>query len=118
MSFVIDLTPTDFDKYGNINSKKLDGKMGMVAFTTSWCGHCNRLKKPYGDTAKILGGSFPMFNFDCEKYQEFSSKLGINGYPTIKYIVKSGKLSIDFSGERTVDSLLDDICKKSKQCRR
>jgi len=116
---VIELTPNDFDNNGRIKHKALNGgKQGMFCGTCSWCGHCVRLAEPYSKAARMLGTSFPMFNLDCNKYSEFSSKLGIKGYPTIKYINRDGKLGKDYSADRTVEAILDDICSKAKQCAR
>lgn len=113
---VIELTPINF-KNGKINHKALEGnKKGMIIYSTNWCHFCKITKKPYQDTSFILGKSFPMFNLDCIKYSELASSLGINSYPTIKYIDINGKIIRDFTGERTVEGFLEDICKESRQC--
>jgi protein disulfide-isomerase A6 len=118
MSFVIELTPKDFDKNGKIIHKKQGGKMGLISFTAPWCGHCRSLKKPYSETAKIMGGSFPMFNVDCEKYKDLGQKMKIQGFPTIKYVNREGTIGQDYISGRSIDEFLEDICKKSQQCRR
>lgn len=113
---VIELTPSDFDKNGKIIHPALDNKKGLVCMTCSWCHYCKELKKPYSETSNVLGSSFPMFNLDCVKYSEFSNKLGITSYPTIKYIDRSGKLYKNFTGERSVQGFFDDICKEAQKC--
>lgn len=113
--YIIELKPSDFQN-GKITHPKLDGKNGMVAFSAKWCGHCQRMKGPYTKTASILGESFPMFNVDCVKYGDFASSLGVQGYPTIKYINRFGRITKDFTADRSVDGFLDDICKEAKTC--
>ena len=117
-SKVIELTPSDFDKSGKITHNSLEGnKKAMICFTASWCGWCVKMKTPYSKTAAILGDSFPMFNLDCVKYADFAKDMGINGFPTIKYIQRSGKIGKDYSGDRDVNGFLADICIESRQCR-
>lgn len=114
---IIELTPSNFKTNKTITHPLLsNSKKGIVSFTCSWCGHCRNMVKSYSEAADACGGSFLFFNVDCVKYPELSNKLDIQGYPTIKYIDKNGKMYKDFAGERSRDSLLGGVCKESRVC--
>lgn len=116
---IIELTPKNFDKSNRIVHSKLKNKKGIVAYMADWCGHCRNFSPIYEQVADTLGQSFPLFYLDCDKYSEFASnKLGINGFPTIMYIDRSGKPYKNFTKERTEISMLNDICKEVQVCRR
>ena len=120
-SSVIELTPANFDiKTQKVSHYLLgNGTKGMVSFMAHWCGHCKKASPEYEKAANALGSSFPLFYFDCEKNGEFASKtLGITGYPTIKYINKSGKMYKMYEGERTYQGFLTSICEESSICRK
>lgn len=116
---VIDLAPKDFDNMGRIIHPVLDGnKKGLIVWSAEWCGHCKALKPDYIKAASILGKSFPLFNVDCVKYSDFASKMGIKGYPTIKYLDRTGKMTKDFTADRSVNGIIDDVCSETKVCKR
>ena len=111
-SSVKNLTPADFVN-GKIITK---GKKGMVMFYCNWCHFCKQAKKPYEDTAKLHGSAFPMYGFDCVKYSDYAKQLGIQSYPTIKYINKTGKLGKMCEAERSLQGFSEDICKNARVC--
>lgn len=120
-SNVVELTPSNFDK----RTKKVihplleNGSKGLVMFSTSWCGHCQRAAPEYTKVAQALGSSFPLFHFDCEKYKDFASKtLKIDGYPTIKFIDRNGSLYKTYNDERTYPEFLKAICNESSVCKK
>ena len=118
-SSIIEITPLNFDKKTNKFTHYLltNGGKGMIMFGASWCGHCKRTSPEYEKTANALGSSFPLFYLDCEKYGEFaSSALKINGYPTIKFIDRSGDLYKTYVGDRSYTGFLQGICKESSVC--
>jgi thiol-disulfide isomerase/thioredoxin len=120
-SSVIELTPSNFDSKTQKISHYLlaNGTKGMVMFGAHWCGHCKRASPEYEKAANALGSSFPLFYLDCEKYGEFASKtLGINGYPTIKYINKTGKPYKLYDGERSYQGFLMGVCAESAICKK
>lgn len=120
-SSVIELTPVNFDpKTQKINHYLLDnGTKGMLMCAAHWCKFCKLASPEYEKAANALGSSFPLFYIDCEKYGEFASKvLGVNGYPTIKYINKSGKPYKMYDGERSYQGFLMGVCEESTICKK
>jgi protein disulfide-isomerase A6 len=115
---VIDLTPLNFDSTGKITHPALQNKQAMIAFSANWCSYCVGMKGDYIKVASVLGQSFPLFNLDCAKYSDLATKLGVKGFPTIKYIDRNGRLGKDYTSGRTVDDFLDNICKTAQQCKR
>lgn len=100
----IELTPANFDlaakKYKNMNNKP-----GLIMFYAHWCPHCTTMV----DTWKQLNKSQPNHTvraIDCalDANAAVGKALGISGYPTIKKVDASGKLS-DYEGARDLNSL-------------
>lgn len=116
-SSVIQLKPSDFNKNLFIKTKELDGStLGLVIFFVPWCSYCQKVAPIYSKIADILPNTFPIYGFDCEKYQEFCTRLPVQSYPTIMYINKDGSLGQLYKGERTIDGFLSSICKVSSKC--
>lgn len=117
---VIELTPQNVvitQGKIKINHPALsDGKQGLLTVTAAWCGHCKRLKPVYSEVSGYLGNSFPLFNIDAVKYASLVQKMGVKGFPSIKYISKTGYLGSDYMQDRTVDAFLKDICNKAQHC--
>lgn len=116
-SSVIELTPKNFIiKTKKITHPTLKNKKGMIVFAASWCPHCVHFAPVYQQISNLLGSSFPLFYLDSVKYSDLASKLGIQGYPTIKYIDRNGIMYRDYKGNRDADSVLNDICKEAYVC--
>jgi len=116
---IIELKPENFNiKLKKIVHPSLDGtKKAMVAYVAPWCGYCVKFKPIYEDVGELLGGSFPLFYMDCDKYSEFSRrKLNINGFPTVLYINTEGKPYKKYTNERSWKVMINDICKEAKVC--
>lgn len=114
-SVVKELNPSD---YKNGSFPKTKGKKGMVAIVAAWCGHCQRLKPEYIKVANVYGNSFPMYYIDAEKYSDFATKIGVQGFPTIKILDTNGVMYKDYSGERTQTAIMAFICKEASVCKR
>jgi thiol-disulfide isomerase/thioredoxin len=115
-SGVIQLNPKNFNVDGSINHPALHNSKGMVLFFADWCGYCKLVAPEYIKTSIALGNSFPMFVFDCVKYQDFAQNLGIKGYPTIMDIDRKGGLK-NYTGGRSQKEFLDHVCKVASTCR-
>jgi thioredoxin-like negative regulator of GroEL len=135
-SDVIELSPSNFIRlpqqndrvsYRNISDITRDsttrvvcpestGKPGFVLFYAHWCGHCKRMK----DTWNMLGrlksedifvGALNCANDSSPLYSETSERLGVKGYPTIKYIYPDGHLE-DYSGGRDIEDLVKFLIRR------
>ena len=120
-SIVTELTPKNTTIKSNgftIKHPKLtkNGK-GMLAIVADWCGYCKALKPTYQQVAGIVGDAFPMFFMDAVKFDSFVTKMGVSGFPTIKVILENGT-TIDYTGDRSLDGLLANICKISSACKK
>ena len=73
---------------------------GLFAITAEWCGYCKKLKNSV-ETAKTIQ-PFDFFWMDGDKtpaHKKKSTELNVQGFPTIYYIDKGGRL-LPYSGGR------------------
>lgn len=86
-------------------------KHALVEFYAPWCGHCKKLAPEY----EKLGSSFKkaksvlIAKVDCDEHKSVCSKFGVSGFPTIKWFSKGSLEPKDYSGGRTVESLVDFV---------
>ncbi len=102
----------------NVNGKLvisgMNGQPGMLLVKADYCGYCTQFMPTYKQVAERIGnGAFQLLVLDSKQLTDFSTKsLGIQGYPTIKFVESSGHVnSAVYSGNRTVPDILDHICK-------
>jgi len=90
--------------------KKIENKHAFVKFYAPWCGHCKKLAPAWTE----LEGKFKdntktaVFDVDCtaEANKQVCSKMGVRGYPTIKYFGPGEKGEGDkYAGGRDVAAL-------------
>ena len=98
----------------NFNDK-IAGKNGFVKFFAPWCGHCKSMKPAwdqlgddYAASASVLIG-----DSDCTASgKELCEKLGVQGYPTIKYFIDGNMDGEDYQGGRDFDALKKHVVDK------
>lgn len=105
----------DDDKL-SVRHKAFKGKQGLIFFKTEWCGYCQRAKPEFEKASDILGTSFPIGTVDCDVNKLAPAIAGVQGYPTIKFCDKNGKLTEDYNSDRNLDTILHEICIKAKKC--
>jgi hypothetical protein len=83
----------------------------LVIVKAEWCGHCKRAKPEFdrlvrASPIKLQDGSEVTVRMVDEALQkEEVKKLGVQGYPTIKFI-PVGDAAVDYSGERTYSGVM------------
>ena len=107
--------PSDFKVKANggvyIHRKSLRGKPGLVKFYAPWCGHCKTMVPTLKKLAKTLQpydvhvGSV---NCDDARNEELAESVGVEGYPSIYMVKKSGRL-VEYHGDHDAKSLIRGI---------
>lgn len=93
---------------------KQENKVLMVDFYTTWCGPCKLMTKTtFADTnlGDFVNQNFIAYKIDCEKGEGFqlAEKYEIEGYPTICFIDKSGKLIAQEVGFKKAEAFLEIV---------
>lgn len=90
-----------------------DSKDVFVEFYAPWCGHCKKLA-PIWDTLadkyadvkdKLLIAKFDATENDVPVSAGFS----VSGFPTLKFKPAGSREFVDYSGDRTLDTLIDFV---------
>lgn len=89
----------------------------FVLFTADWCGFCVRFAPIIKSVSEVFGDSFQIFLVDCSEDTFISTKVkGVQGFPTLMYISADGKCYKTYSGPRTVEDILKDVCIEAAKC--
>lgn len=102
-------TIVDVNNFDEITSDS--SKSALIAFTAPWCGHCKTLKPIYEKVAQafkneptcIVGN----MNADAAENKDISRRVGVSGFPTIKFFSKDSEEPIAYNGARTEDALIE-----------
>lgn len=80
------------------------GKNAIVSFSTTWCGHCQRMKPDYEQLANTAPPDVVVAIADCtgSGATQLAQKYEVRGYPTILFFPADGSRHIQFQGERTL----------------
>jgi thiol-disulfide isomerase/thioredoxin len=103
-------------KYGDFIIPAAIGTGGLVMVKADWCGYCKRAMPELQKVSNMTGNAYPIYKIDADKNKSLVNSMGVNGYPTIMFIERDGKLSEKYEGERDSKSILDKICKKARKC--
>jgi thiol-disulfide isomerase/thioredoxin len=92
-----------------------DNDIVVGLFYADWCPHCVKFKPTWDDViTPALDGyvtknkkNVRLMKIDCEKNKALANKYGIDGYPTIKVIMRDGgkEVTEDYKGDRDADSI-------------
>jgi len=105
------LTDTTFEE-------KIGGAQDvLVAFTAPWCGHCKTLAPTWEKLASSFASELNVLvaKVDCEapNSKALAEKVGITGFPTIKFYPKGSKEAEAYSGGRSESDLVEYLNEKA-----
>jgi thioredoxin-like negative regulator of GroEL len=83
------------------------GKNKLYLFKAEWCGHCKNFKSTWEKLQKEMNGHVEFVTYDADKHQKEISSFNIQGFPTL--ILKTNDKTIEFNGQRDMDSLKEFI---------
>jgi thioredoxin-like negative regulator of GroEL len=117
---VQEMRPKDF-KVVNLQ-KNIEPKYNqpiLIVFYAHWCPHCSNptMVEFVESLASVLPkkSNVKVGAFNCDyndKHRDISQNLGIQGFPTIRYINKNRK-SVDYNGPTDIKKLLNFLIQKS-----
>ena len=89
----------------------------VIKYYAPWCGHCQLLAPEYAKAAnspqmKELDITFASIDVDFNR--ETLRKVGIYGFPVIKYY-KNGSIEDDYNGGRSSKSIIDFFVKHANK---
>ncbi len=92
-------------------------KPGMLLTWAAFCSHCTRFKSTYAQLHSRIGNDFEILAVEDKKLpRDAAYAMSIQGYPTLKFVDQSGKVTEEYNEPRDIDSLLAHICKFYHKC--
>ncbi|KAL7719293.1 Protein disulfide isomerase [Entamoeba marina] len=96
----IDTTPTQLDSL--LKSKD---KYVFVRYYAPWCGYCQQMAGDYKKLSKSMNSKKVCIRqIDCDKYGDYCTTAGIEGFPTLK-LYKGNRMLDDYDQPRTFKSM-------------
>ncbi|EDR26314.1 protein disulfide isomerase, putative [Entamoeba dispar SAW760] len=90
--------------------QKKGGKF-FVRYYAPWCGFCKMMSYDYKKLfRKYKGTKVTVCQIDCDKYNSYCEKMGIEGFPTLK-LYDGASLISEYEKDRTykdMDKFLSD----------
>jgi thiol-disulfide isomerase/thioredoxin len=101
-----------------INSNKINTP-GMLLIWADYCSHCHRFIPTFNKIYKKIGNKISLASIESEELNgknELVSALDFTGYPTIVFFDKNGLIINQYEGNRSEESILNEICKIYHHC--
>ena len=103
-------------KDGKYIIKKINDKPGLLLIYAPWCGYSKLILPEWDDFKKKYSKKYYIASLNVEEKNSgnklISKKLGITGYPTIKYVNKDGIVGVNYDGERDIESFTKYLAEK------
>ncbi|CDK29929.1 unnamed protein product [Kuraishia capsulata CBS 1993] len=107
-SAVVKLTSDKFSAFLKEND------LVLAEFFAPWCGHCKHLGPEFSSAAdRLLDKNIRLAQIDCTVEKDLCQNHGIKGYPTLKVFKGPDAEPVDYSGQRTADSIYSYMLKQS-----
>ena len=105
-SYNIDDINESFEFFG-------DQQATLTLFYAPWCGHCEAVLPTWDKLMETnKNNKVKITKINCDKDKKMAKLHNIEGFPTIKLCkngVNSSKNTIEYNGNRTLDSFVDFI---------
>jgi len=104
------LTDSNFDDA----LKEFD--FALIEFYAPWCGHCKKLAPEYAAAAQSLAKTNPeikLAKVDCTVEKEVAARIGVKGYPTLRFFTKGNAQPVEYEGGRVKDEIISWLKKKT-----
>lgn len=82
---------------------KNNERKGLVLVYAHWCGYCNMLTPIWKKLAKKYNIKAIHVENKKSGNNKMSEQLNVEGYPTIFYIEKDGKIGKKYEGDRSIE---------------
>lgn len=110
VSNVVELNDQNFEK-------QVKDKDALVAFTTTWCGHCKRLHPDWNKLSNIYSNDDHVIigQADCtgEEAKQLMEKYEIQSFPTILFFPKGDLEPVVYNTGRSLDQLVEYVNEKA-----
>lgn len=81
----------------------------LVLFYMIGCPHCQENEKAWKEAKRKVGGQMSVVEIDADATPDSA---GVSGFPTMKYIDKSGKETVISGAKESGDQLLQELSVK------
>lgn len=91
---------------------------GLLFIHADWCPHCIRFKPDFNELDKKIGHGFTLLAIEDKKIgnSDLMNALGIQGYPTLKWVDAEGNITGEYTGERKISTIMNHICEHFHFC--
>ena len=89
-----------------VAERMLQKRPVLVLFYMIGCPHCEANEKAWKEASKKVGGAIKTLRIDADATPEST---GVSGFPTMKYIDKSGKENVITGAKESGDEILSEL---------